>query len=115
MFDERIMGSPRPSSSDDVDAVGDKDNSKSTEYNIFRDSLLRYCGYANEVGESFRYQFPRWVGPTYGIAFGYCLADAVSSGYTAYHHQQQQNDITFPRTTTATALAQAIVQAFDLS
>jgi len=25
-------------------------------YNIFRDSALRYMGYANEVGESFRYQ-----------------------------------------------------------
>lgn len=27
-----------------------------TFYNIFRDSPLRYCGYANEIGESFRYQ-----------------------------------------------------------
>ncbi len=26
------------------------------EYNIFRDSALRYMGYANEIGESFRYQ-----------------------------------------------------------
>ena len=25
-------------------------------YNIFRDSALRFMGYANEVGESFRYQ-----------------------------------------------------------
>ena len=25
-------------------------------YNVFRDSPLRYMGYANEVGESFRYQ-----------------------------------------------------------
>jgi hypothetical protein len=25
-------------------------------YNVFRDSALRYAGYANEVGESFRYQ-----------------------------------------------------------
>jgi hypothetical protein len=29
---------------------------KEGEYNIFRDSALRYMGYANEVGESFRYQ-----------------------------------------------------------
>jgi fission process protein 1 len=56
----------------------DGDESK---YNIFRDSLLRYCGYANEVGESFRYQYPKFVVPSYGIAFGYCLADSVSSGY----------------------------------
>lgn len=50
-------------------------------YNVFRDSLLRYCGYANEVGESFRYQYPKLVAPSYAIAFGYCLADAASSGY----------------------------------
>jgi len=25
-------------------------------YNIFRDSPLRFLGYANEIGESFRYQ-----------------------------------------------------------
>ena len=26
------------------------------DYDIYRDSLLRYCGYANEVGEAFRAQ-----------------------------------------------------------
>ena len=54
---------------------------KSGEYNIFRDSLLRYCGYANEVGESFRYLYPKFVMPSYAVAFGYCLADSVSAGY----------------------------------
>ena len=57
------------------------------EYNVFRDSLLRYLGYANEVGESFRYQFPRLVKPSYVVAFGYCLADAVTSGYQAYNNE----------------------------
>lgn len=51
------------------------------KYNIFRDSLMRYCGYANEVGARFRYQYPRLVGPSYILAFGYCLADSVSAGY----------------------------------
>mmetsp|Transcript_8877 Transcript_8877/g.18475 ORF Transcript_8877/g.18475 Transcript_8877/m.18475 type:complete len:172 (+) Transcript_8877:218-733(+) len=50
-------------------------------YNIFRDSALRYCGYANEIGESFRYQYPKLVTPSYVVAFGYCFADAVSAGY----------------------------------
>lgn len=50
-------------------------------YNIFRDSLLRYCGYANEVGESFRYLYPKLVAPSYAVAFGYCLADSISAGY----------------------------------
>lgn len=54
---------------------------KSDDYNIFRDSLLRYCGYANEVGESFRYLYPKFVTPSYVVAFGYCLADSVSAGY----------------------------------
>ena len=55
-----------------------------TSYNIFRDGPVRYLGYANEVGESFRYQFPRLVGPSYVVAFGYCLADALVSGREAY-------------------------------
>jgi hypothetical protein len=54
-------------------------------YNVFRHSFLRYAGYANEVGESFRYQYPRFVGPSYFIAFGYCCADAATTGYSAYY------------------------------
>ncbi|GKY91497.1 hypothetical protein MPSEU_000121900 [Mayamaea pseudoterrestris] len=61
------------------------------DYNVFRHSLLRYAGYANEVGESFRYQFPRFVAPSYVVAFGYCIADAAHSGYNAYHHQQNKS------------------------
>ena len=42
---------------------------------IWRDTPLRLLGYANEVGESFRYVFPRLVVPSYAVAFGYVLAD----------------------------------------
>ncbi|CAN0535911.1 unnamed protein product, partial [Scytosiphon promiscuus] len=31
---------------------------------IWRNSALRYAGYANEVGESFRFIAPRLVGPS---------------------------------------------------
>lgn len=55
------------------------DNEK--EHNIFRDSPLRYLGYTNEVGESFRYQFPKFVKPSYFIAFSYCVMDAATTGY----------------------------------
>lgn len=58
------------------------------EHNIFRDSLLRYFGYTNEVGESFRYQFPKFVRPSYAIAFSYCVMDAATTGWhawTSYH------------------------------
>jgi fission process protein 1 len=59
-------------------------------YNIFRDSPVRYLGYANEVGESLRYQFPKLVIPSYIVAFGYCFADAGASGYNTYH--ESRND-----------------------
>ena len=55
------------------------------EYDIYRDSLLRYCGYANEVGEAFRaqtahmkfkgYNWP--VSITYIVATTYCAADSL--------------------------------------
>jgi fission process protein 1 len=62
-----------------------KDTPKTEEnYDIFRDSPLRYLGYANEVGESFRYQIPKLVIPSYAVAFAYCTADAVTSGYDMY-------------------------------
>eukprot|EP00560_Eucampia_antarctica_P002361 CAMPEP_0197833748 /NCGR_PEP_ID=MMETSP1437-20131217/19990_1 /TAXON_ID=49252 ORGANISM="Eucampia antarctica, Strain CCMP1452" /NCGR_SAMPLE_ID=MMETSP1437 /ASSEMBLY_ACC=CAM_ASM_001096 /LENGTH=176 /DNA_ID=CAMNT_0043437991 /DNA_START=148 /DNA_END=675 /DNA_ORIENTATION=- len=58
-------------------------------YNVFRDSHLRYMGYANEIGESFRYQFPKLVRPTYVLAFGYCGMDALSTGYSAWKQPPQ--------------------------
>jgi fission process protein 1 len=63
--------------------TGQAENGK-VEHNIFRNSLLRYLGYANEVGESFRYQFPKFVTPSYIVAFGYCFADAATSGHSAF-------------------------------
>jgi fission process protein 1 len=53
--------------------------------NVFRDSPVRFLGYANEVGESFRYQFPRFVTPSYVLAFGYCFMDAASTGYDTWN------------------------------
>ncbi len=75
------------------------------EYNVFRDSLLRYLGYANEVGESFRYQYPRFVVPSYAVAFGYCLADAVTSGHKTYEDSTKAQK--------PTAMADSIVSTAD--
>ena len=71
-----------PSDNNDGEINGDNCGSSSSleTKNIFRDSYFRYMGYANEVGESFRYQFPKLVRPSYILAFGYCAADAVSAG-----------------------------------
>ena len=48
------------------------------EKDIFRDTPLRYVGYANEVGEAFRPIFPRFVVPSHGLAFLYVGADSIS-------------------------------------
>ena len=64
------------------------DQQPEKEYDIYRDSLLRYCGYANEVGEAFRAQtahmtYKGFNGPvslTYAIATAYCAADALDKG-----------------------------------
>jgi fission process protein 1 len=47
-------------------------------------------GYANAVGESFRYQFPKFVVPSYVLLFGYCFADAATSGRKAYNDAQNK-------------------------
>jgi mitochondrial fission process protein 1 len=74
------------------DRTNNHNNNKNEETkNIFRDTSLRYLGYANEVGESFRYQYPRGVGPSYWIAAGYCCADAGWSGYNSYCQNRNRN------------------------
>jgi len=97
-----------PSSSTDIDGTSKK------EYNIFRDSLLRYAGYANEVGESFRYQFPRLVLPTYAVSFGYCFADAASTGYSTYCNYSSEDDCPSSSSTTTTSQKQQQPSRQDL-
>ena len=53
------------------------------EVDFFRDTLARYFGYANELGESFRPLVPRLVAPSYGVAFLYVLGDTVDKGSKA--------------------------------
>ncbi|KAL7566997.1 hypothetical protein ACA910_019924 [Epithemia clementina (nom. ined.)] len=65
----------------------EKSDDDPKSYDIFRDSLLRYLGYANEVGESFRYQFPRLLVPSYVVSCGYCVADAITSGIDEWNHR----------------------------
>jgi hypothetical protein len=50
-------------------------------YDVFKDSLARYLGYANEVGESFRPVISTLaVRATYAVAGVYVVADAVDKG-----------------------------------
>lgn len=48
------------------------------EADIWRDTGLRFLGYANEIGEGFRPIVPRLVLPSYGVAVAYVLADTVT-------------------------------------
>lgn len=50
------------------------------EADPFRDTWLRYLGYANEVGEAFRYVLPSLVLPSYFISIGYVLGDVLDKG-----------------------------------
>lgn len=65
-----------------------------TEFNdagdVFRDTWIRYLGYANEVGEAFGPIYPRYVKPSYGIAFAYVFADANYKIYNAYKAEQSR-------------------------
>jgi mitochondrial fission process protein 1 len=93
MFVAVSMSSP----SSTAGCVEEKDINSS--YSLFRDSPIRYLGYANEVGESFRFQYPKYVMPSYVLAFGYCAADAITTGYNAYHSQEKiDNDQKLTRT-----------------
>lgn len=48
------------------------------EYDVFKHSLARYFGYANELGESFRpLVHARWVAFSYGVAGMYVAADTA--------------------------------------
>mmetsp|Transcript_5415 Transcript_5415/g.6341 ORF Transcript_5415/g.6341 Transcript_5415/m.6341 type:complete len:195 (+) Transcript_5415:23-607(+) len=77
-------------------------------YNVFRDTPLRYMGYANEIGESFRYQFPKLVVPTYVLAFGYCGLDSISSGYREWNDEKESS-----KDGASTRESRAVVAAFD--
>ena len=55
------------------------------EVDIYRDTLLRYAGYANEVGEAFRPLVPGWCVPaSYGVAITYVFADTLDKTKKAY-------------------------------
>uniref|UniRef100_K3W7W3 Mitochondrial fission process protein 1 n=1 Tax=Globisporangium ultimum (strain ATCC 200006 / CBS 805.95 / DAOM BR144) TaxID=431595 RepID=K3W7W3_GLOUD len=57
---------------------------------IWRDSLVRYLGYSNELGESFRPIVPRLVAPSYAVAFAYVLGDTLDKASKAEARAQTQ-------------------------
>jgi len=56
------------------------------DYDIFRDSTLRYLGYSNELGEAFRPLVNKsLVRLSYGVAFGYVFSDTIHKGYQVWN------------------------------
>ena len=69
---------------DDKISATENTDSQESDYDIFRDSYVRYLGYANEVGESFRpLVHVNFVWATYAVASGYVIADSVDKMYRA--------------------------------
>ncbi|XP_073977099.1 mitochondrial fission process protein 1 [Rhodnius prolixus] len=57
------------------------------EKDIYRDTPIRYLGYSNELGESFRSVMDvKWVWLSYGVASAYVLADTISKASVARRH-----------------------------
>jgi len=57
-----------------------KKTEEEEEYDIWRDSLLRYLGYSNELGEALRPVLPAAYLASYCLAFAYVFADSVDKG-----------------------------------
>lgn len=68
-------------------------NKKEREYDVFKDSWVRYLGYSNEIGEAFRKVTPRnFVIFTYVVEVGYFIADTFHKGHKAYNDPNQQDN-----------------------
>jgi len=65
------------------EAVGVTVKEEEEEYDIWRESLLRYLGYSNELGEALRPVLPAAYLASYVAAFSYVLADSVDKGMRA--------------------------------
>lgn len=61
------------------------------EEDIWRDSPLRYSGYANEVGEAFRPLYPKFVRPSYAVASVYVLGDTADKFYRSRKNDDDLN------------------------
>ncbi|KAK4878291.1 hypothetical protein RN001_010797 [Aquatica leii] len=72
------------------------ENPPPKEFDLYRDTPLRYLGYANELGEAFRTIIGRrMVRGTYGIAITYVLADTISKTKQEYEQQTSFKNVAF--------------------
>ena len=83
-----VLTNPSIGNAESKPANIEKISTEFSENDIWRDTSLRYMGYANEVGESFGVLFPSYIEPSYGVAYGYVCGDALDKVYKSY----QQGD-----------------------
>lgn len=81
-----------------------------------REGAVRFLGYANEVGESFRPLVPRWcVNATYVVASGYVLADTGWRAYTLPTSAAHSRAIEATDTLLWQALASVMIPGFTIN
>lgn len=73
----------------EIELFGSAKAVQEEEFDIWRDSLLRYLGYSNELGEALRPVFPAAYAASYALAFAYVLADSVDKGGRADKRKRQ--------------------------
>tara|TARA_Y100000389_G_scaffold118991_1_gene116168 strand:+ start:2749 stop:3387 length:639 start_codon:yes stop_codon:yes gene_type:complete len=60
----------------------------------YRETSLRYMGYANELGEAFTTYLPEWGLPaSYCIAASYVIFDTIDKGEKAYQGAEEEDKI----------------------
>ena len=63
-----------------------KSKTSEREYDIFKDSPVRYIGFSNEIGEALRKVIPlKYVAFSYVIEIIYFFSDALHKGHKAYN------------------------------
>jgi fission process protein 1 len=81
---EEVNNTAAPEEAASASASKKNEKSETKEYDIYRDSPLRYMGYANECGEAFAAWLPPFGVPaTYGVAAVYVLADTFDKAIKA--------------------------------
>src|SRR6056300_1852676 len=61
----------------------------------YRETSLRYMGYANELGEAFTTYLPDWGLPaSYCVAASYVMFDTIDKGQKAYDAAEEEDKLT---------------------
>jgi|EP00945_MAST-04E_sp_MAST-4E-sp1_P003441 fission process protein 1 len=61
---------------------------------LYRDTPVRYLGYANELGEAFRPIVPKLLVPSYCVSFGYVFADTIDKAKKANNSGKSSGEVT---------------------